>query len=92
MKAPRDKQRRDCEAVHDIDWHAAPVARNRSSIGGVMIAASDGESRLIAVGEMILVKAARATCRSTSRARFGIRREGRSSRRAFGRSAKVDSC
>ena len=44
-------------AEHDIDWHPAPRRQYIINLdAGVKITASDGESRVIGVGEVILVE------------------------------------
>src|ERR1700757_912817 len=48
---------RETQAEHDIDWHPAPRRQYIINLdAGVKITASDGESRVIAVGEVILVE------------------------------------
>jgi hypothetical protein len=67
---------RETQAEHDVDWHPAPRRQYIINLdAGVKITASDGESRVIGVGEVIWSRTppARATCRNTSRARSGIR-------------------
>jgi hypothetical protein len=52
---------RETQAEHDIDWH--PTPRRQCIINldaGVKITASDGESRVIGVGEVILVEDVRS--------------------------------
>jgi hypothetical protein len=45
------------QAEHDIDWHPAPRRQYIVNLdAGVKITASDGESRLIGTGEVILVE------------------------------------
>ena len=68
---------RETQAEHDVDWHPAPRWQY-----GVKITASDGESRVVGVGEVILVEdtTGKATCHNMSRARSGIRSSYRSNR------------
>jgi hypothetical protein len=48
---------RETQAEHDIDWHPAPRRQYIINLdAGVKITASDGESRVIGVGEVILVE------------------------------------
>ena len=48
---------RETQAEHDIDWHPAPRRQYIVNLdAGVKITASDGESRVIGVGEVILVE------------------------------------
>src|ERR1700750_1461459 len=48
---------RETEAEHDIDWHPAPRRQYIINLdAGVKITASDGESRVIGTGEVILVE------------------------------------
>jgi hypothetical protein len=48
---------RETQAAHDIDWHPAPRRQYIINLdAGVKITASDGESRLIGTGEVILVE------------------------------------
>jgi hypothetical protein len=48
---------RETQAEHSIDWHPAPRRQYIVNLdAGVKITASDGESRLIGVGEVILVE------------------------------------
>ena len=48
---------RETEAEHDIDWHTAPRRQYIVNLdAGVKITASDGEARVIGVGEVILVE------------------------------------
>jgi hypothetical protein len=48
---------RETQAEHDIDWHPAPRRQHIINLdAGVKITASDGESRVIGVGEVILVE------------------------------------
>ena len=73
---------RETQVEHDIDWHPAPRRQYIINLdAGVKITASDGESRVIGTGEVILVEdtSGQGTCRSTSRARSGIRSSYRSS-------------
>jgi len=47
----------ETQAEHDIDWHPAPRRQYIINLdAGVKITASDGESRVIGVGEVILVE------------------------------------
>ena len=48
---------RETQAEHDIDWHPAPRRQYIINLdAGVKITASDGESRIIGIGEVILVE------------------------------------
>ena len=48
---------RETQAVHDIDWHPAPRREYIINLdAGVKITASDGESRVIGAGEVVLVE------------------------------------
>src|SRR5205814_2493880 len=48
---------RETQAEHDIDWHPAPRRQYIINLdAGVKITASDGESRVIGIGEVILVE------------------------------------
>ena len=48
---------RETEAEHNVDWHPAPRRQYIVNLdAGVKITASDGESRFIAAGEVILVE------------------------------------
>ena len=48
---------RETQAEHDIDWHPAPRRQDIINLdAGVKITASDGESRVIGTGEVILVE------------------------------------
>jgi hypothetical protein len=48
---------RETQAEHDIDWHPAPRRQYIINLdAGVKITASDGESRIIGTGEVILVE------------------------------------
>src|SRR5437899_12550960 len=48
---------RETQAEHDIDWHPAPRRQYIINLdAGVKITASDGESRVIGTGEVILVE------------------------------------
>src|SRR5438067_1725892 len=48
---------RETQAEHDVDWHPAPRRQYIVNLdAGVKITASDGESRFIGVGEIILVE------------------------------------
>jgi hypothetical protein len=48
---------RETQAEHDIDWHPAPRRQYIINLdAGVRITASDGEARVIAAGEVILVE------------------------------------
>jgi hypothetical protein len=48
---------RETLAEHNLDWHPAPGRQDIVNLdAGVKITASDGESRLIGVGEVILVE------------------------------------
>src|SRR6266403_945045 len=48
---------RETQAEHDIDWHPAPRRQYIINLdAGVKITASSGESRVIGVGEVILVE------------------------------------
>ncbi len=48
---------RETEAEHNIDWHPAPRRQYIVNLdAGVKITASDGESRTIGAGEVILVE------------------------------------
>jgi hypothetical protein len=48
---------RETQAEHDIDWHPAPRRQYIINLdAGVKITASDGESRVIGTGEIILAK------------------------------------
>ena len=45
---------RETQAEHDIDWHPAPRRQYIINLdAGVKITASDGESRVIATGELV---------------------------------------
>ena len=45
------------QADYDMDWHPAPRRQYIINLdGGVQLMASDGESRVIAAGEVILVE------------------------------------
>jgi hypothetical protein len=47
----------ETQAEHDIDWHPAPRRQYIINLdAGVKITASDGESRVIGTGEIILVE------------------------------------
>jgi len=72
---------RETQAEHDIDWHPAPRRQYIINLdAGVKITASDGESRVIGTGEVILVEdtTGKGHCRSMSRGRSGIRSSFRS--------------
>jgi hypothetical protein len=48
---------RETAAEYDLDWHPAPRRQYIVNLdAGVKITASDGESRIIAAGEVILVE------------------------------------
>jgi hypothetical protein len=48
---------RETQAEHDIDWHPAPRRQYIINLdAGVEITASDGVSRVIGIGEVILVE------------------------------------
>jgi hypothetical protein len=48
---------RETSADYDLDWHPAPRRQYIVNLdAGVQITASDGESRLIGAGEIILVE------------------------------------
>ncbi|HVC56091.1 MAG TPA: hypothetical protein VND95_09050 [Stellaceae bacterium] len=48
---------RETEAEHDVTWHPAPRRQYIVNLdAGVKITASDGESRFIAAGDVILVE------------------------------------
>ena len=48
---------RETEAEHNVDWHPAPRRQYIVNLdAGVKLTASDGESRFIAAGEIILVE------------------------------------
>jgi hypothetical protein len=48
---------RETPPEHDIDWHPAPRRQYIINLdAGVKITASDGESRIIGTGEIILVE------------------------------------
>jgi hypothetical protein len=48
---------RETKAEYDLDWHPAPRRQYIVNLdAGVKITASDGESRIIAAGEIILVE------------------------------------
>ena len=48
---------RETEAEHNVDWHPAPRRQYIINLdAGVQITASDGESRRIGAGEVILVE------------------------------------
>ena len=48
---------RETQAEHDVDWHPAPRRPYINNLdAGVKITASDGESRVIGVDEVILVE------------------------------------
>jgi len=48
---------RETQAEHDVDWHPAPRRQYIINLdAGVKITTSDGESRVIGVGEVILVE------------------------------------
>src|SRR6267143_323327 len=48
---------REIQAEHDVDWHPAPRRQYIINLdAGVKITASSGESRVIGVGEVILVE------------------------------------
>ena len=48
---------RETQAEHDVDWHPAPQRQYIVNLDdGVRITASDGESRLIGIGEVLLVE------------------------------------
>ena len=48
---------RETQAEHNLDWHPAPRRQYIVNLdAGVKLTASDGESRLIGVGEIILVE------------------------------------
>ena len=48
---------RETEAEHNVDWHPAPRRQYIVNLdAGVKITASDGESRFIAAGDVILVE------------------------------------
>ncbi|MGE3272672.1 MAG: hypothetical protein AB7P40_28290 [Chloroflexota bacterium] len=48
---------RQTKAEYDLDWHPAPRRQYIINLdGGVQLTASDGESRIIGAGEVILVE------------------------------------
>src|ERR671911_371416 len=48
---------RETQAEHNVDWHPAPRRQYIVNLdAGVKITASDGESRVIGAGEVILVE------------------------------------
>jgi hypothetical protein len=48
---------RETEAEHNVDWHPAPRRQYIVNLdAGVKITASDGESRFIQAGEILLVE------------------------------------
>src|SRR3954449_1985289 len=48
---------RETQSEHDLDWHPAPRRQYIVNLDdGVRITASDGESRVIAAGEVLLVE------------------------------------
>ena len=48
---------RETSAGYDLDWHPAPRGQYIINLdGGVRITASDGESRVIGAGEVLLVE------------------------------------
>ena len=48
---------RETQAEHEVDWHPAPRRQYIVNLdAGVKITASDGESRFIAAGDVILVE------------------------------------
>jgi hypothetical protein len=48
---------RETQAEYDVDWHPAPRQQIIINLdAGVKITASDGESRVIGVGEVLLVE------------------------------------
>ena len=48
---------RETSADYDLDWHPAPRRQYIINLdGGVKITASDGESRVIGAGEVLLVE------------------------------------
>ena len=48
---------RETQAEHNVDWHPAPRRQYIVNLdAGVKITASDGESRFIAAGDVILVE------------------------------------
>ncbi len=48
---------RETKADYDLDWHPAPRRQYIINLdGGVKLTASDGESRVIGAGEVILVE------------------------------------
>lgn len=48
---------RETQAEYDLDWHTAPRRQYIVNLdAGVQITASDGESRVIGAGEIILVE------------------------------------
>lgn len=48
---------RETQAEHNVDWHPAPRRQYIVNLdAGVKITASDGESRLIQAGEILLVE------------------------------------
>jgi len=48
---------RETSADYDLDWHPAPRRQYIINLdGGVKITASDGESRIIGAGEVLLVE------------------------------------
>jgi hypothetical protein len=72
---------RETQAQHDIDWHPAPRRQYIINLdAGVKITASDGESRVIAAGEVIWsrTRPEKAIYRSMSRGRSGIQSSYRS--------------
>lgn len=47
----------ETQAEHDIDWHPAPRRQYIINLdAGVRITASDGESRVVCTGEVLLVE------------------------------------
>ena len=48
---------REVPSTYDLDWHPAPRRQYIINLdGGVQLTASDGESRVIGAGEVILVE------------------------------------
>ena len=74
---------RETPGSYDYEWHPAPRRQYIINLdAGVSIPASDGETRIIGAGEVILVEdtPARAISPRRSRARCAIRSSCRSSR------------
>ncbi len=63
---------RETSGDYDLDWHPAPRRQYIINLdGGVQITASDGESRIIGAGEVVLVEdiSGKSICRNPSPAR-----------------------